>query len=168
MWAVFVSDSRWCKLAVDLITSAAMVYMLCIILHPQQLFTNKQEPGPANDDSKDNATTDSPSEIDAIGNEVLSIILRRYREPHLQKSEVLSEIPKGKVNAASKYITQLGYYNLVNMFRLQHAALYKEAHPAAKQEEIAEESGFSSRTAYYKARKSVAAIDDKIVKSVKL
>ena len=53
-------------------------------------------------------------------------------------------------------------------FRLQHAALYKEAHPAAKQEEIAEESGFSSRTAYYKARKSVAAIDDKIVKSVKL
>ena len=70
---------------------------------------------------------------------MLSIILRRYREPHLQKSEVLSEIPKGKVNAASKYITQLGYYNLVNMFRLQHAALYKEAHPAAKQEEIAEE-----------------------------
>lgn len=168
MWAVFVSDSRWCKLAVDLITSAAMIYMLCIILHPQQLFTNKQEPDPANDGSKDTATTDSPSEIDAIGNEVLSIILRRYREPHLQKSEVLSEIPKGKVNAASKYITQLGYYNLVNMFRLQHAALYKEAHPAAKQEEIAEESGFSSRTAYYKARKSVAAIDDKIVKSVKL
>lgn len=41
MWAVFVSDSRWCKLAVDLITSAAMIYMLCIILHPQQLFTNK-------------------------------------------------------------------------------------------------------------------------------
>lgn len=80
MWAVFVSDSRWCKLAVDLITSAAMVYMLCIILHPQQLFTNKQEPDQANDDSKDNATTDSPSEIDAIGNEVLSIILRRYRE----------------------------------------------------------------------------------------
>ena len=150
MWAVFVSDSRWCKLAVDLITSAAMIYMLCIILHPQQLFTNKQEPDPANDGSKDTATTDSPSEIDAIGN------------------EVLSEIPKGKVNAASKYITQLGYYNLVNMFRLQHAALYKEAHPAAKQEEIAEESGFSSRTAYYKARKSVAAIDDKIVKSVKL
>ena len=121
-----------------------------------------------NDGSKDTATTDSPSEIDAIGDEVLSIILRRYREPHLQKSEVLSEIPKGKVNAASKYITQLGYYNLVNMFRLQHAALYKEAHPAAKQEEIAEESGFSSRTAYYKARKSVAAIDDKIVKCVKL
>lgn len=80
MWAVFVSDSRWCKLAVDLITSAAMIYMLCIILHPQQLFTNKQEPDPANDGSKDTATTDSPSEIDAIGNEVLSIILRRYRE----------------------------------------------------------------------------------------
>lgn len=65
MWAVFVSDSRWCKLAVDLITSAAMIYMLCIILHPQQLFTNKQEPDPANDGSKDTATTDSPSEIDA-------------------------------------------------------------------------------------------------------
>lgn len=57
-----------------------MIYMLCIILHPQQLFTNKQEPDPANDGSNDTATTDSPSEIDAIGNEVLSIILRRYRE----------------------------------------------------------------------------------------
>ena len=168
MWAVFVSDSHWCKLAVDIITSVAMVYMLCIILHPQQLFTNKQEPDPSNDDCKDSATTDSPSEMNAIGNEVLSIILRRYREPHLQKSEVLSEIPKGKVNAASKYMSQLGYYNLVNMFRLQHATLYKEAHPMAKQDEIAEESGFSSRTAYYKARKSVATIDYKIVKSVKL
>lgn len=163
MWAVFVSDSRWCKLAVDLITSAAMIYMLCIILHPQTAVYKQTGARPGKRRQQGHR-----HDRFAVGNEVLSIILRRYREPHLQKSEVLSEIPKGKVNAASKYITQLGYYNLVNMFRLQHAALYKEAHPAAKQEEIAEESGFSSRTAYYKARKSVAAIDDKIVKCVKL
>ena len=166
MWAIFLSDSRWCKLVVDLITSAWMIQMLCMILHPQQFVTN----APHQENIEDESALDTDSEIAqiAINKDVIGIILRRYREPHLQKSEVLSEIPKGKVSAASKYISQMGYYNLVNMFRLQHAILYKDAHPAAKQDEIAEMSGFSSRTAYYKARKSVKTIDAEIVADVVL
>lgn len=173
MWAIFISGSHWCKFAIDIAYSAWMIYFLCLILHPQKFTTNKlEQPAEATSGYDEGTCVDpllsQPSIADTIGNDVLDIIRRRYREPHLQKSEVLAEIPKGKVNAASKYISQLGYYNLVNMFRLQHAALYKEAHPLAKQEVIAEESGFSSRTAYYKARKSVTAIDPDIVSGVTL
>ena len=69
---------------------------------------------------------------------------------------------------ASHFVAGVGYYYLVNMFRLEYARLYKEAHPNAKQEEIAEEAGFSSRTAYYKAKKYVGEIDPEIVKGVSL
>mgnify|MGYP004682660339 FL=1 len=88
--------------------------------------------------------------MDVIKDEVLAVILRRFREPHLLKTEVLLDLGSGKMNKASKFISSIGYYNLVNMFRLEYARLYKEAHPHAKQEEIAIESGFVSRTAYYK------------------
>lgn len=168
MWVIFLTDNRWCKVVIDFVASTWMIQMLCMILHPQQFASNSHA------ESDDSEPFDEPVEDDEeaatipTNKDVINIILRRYREPHLQKSEVLSEIPKGKVSTASKYISQLGYYNLVNMFRLQHAALYKEAHPAAKQDEIAEMSGFSSRTAYYKARKSVNEIVPEIVADVVL
>ena len=52
--------------------------------------------------------------------------------------------------------------------QVEYARLYKEAHPNAKQEEIAQESGFASRTAYYKAKKNVGGIDPDLTKMVKL
>ena len=78
------------------------------------------------------------------------------------------ELENGKMNRASKFISSIGYYNLVNMFRLEYARLYKEAHPDAKQEEIALASGFVSRTAFYKAKRNVTEIDGKLTQGVKI
>ncbi len=183
MWTIFVTGSRWIKFVMDIFTSCWMIYFLGIILHPQRVLRPseideemeklkdcKQREIKEIDIAEQEASMpdDDGTPMDVIKNEVLAVILRRFREPHLLKTEVLMDLGNGKMNRASKFISQIGYYNLVNMFRLEYARLYKEAHPNAKQEEIALESGFVSRTAYYKAKRNVGEIDQSLTQGVKL
>ena len=185
MWIIFVTGSRWAKFVIDIFTSCWMVYFLCVILHPQRVLLPKEIDsemrkleGQAIDEINEHenqevedagySADDDGTPMDEIKEEVLAIILRRFREPHLLKTEVLMELGNGKMNRASKFISSIGYYNLVNMFRLEYARLYKDAHPDAKQEEIALASGFVSRTAYYKAKRNVSEIDERLTQGVKL
>lgn len=182
MWAVFLSGSHWAKFAVDILASVWMVRFLCIILHPQRIKMPKtidettlvleresEEEIRKIENCRQSAGDAGCAEVDpAVKERVLSVIRRRFREPHLLKSEVLLDVGNGDMGKASHFVAGVGYYYLVNMFRLEYARLYKEAHPNAKQEEIAEEAGFSSRTAYYKAKKYVGEIDPEIVKGVSL
>ncbi len=188
MWIVFVTGNRWIKLFTDIFTSCWMTYFLCVILHPQRSLRpsdideeiKKLEDRKSQavqeyncDEALNEAVVETPENddgtpMDVVKEEVLAVILRRFKEPHLLKSEVLMDLGKGKMNKASKFISKIGYYNLVNMYRLEYARLYKEAHPNAKQEEVALESGFVSRTAYYKAKKNVGETDPDLTKGVKL
>lgn len=110
----------------------------------------------------------SQEDYDRVKEQVLDVVRRRFREPHLLKTDVLMEISAGDICRASRLVATMGYYNLVNMFRLEYARLYKAEHPRAKQDEIAVEAGFSSRTSYYKAKKRVGEIDYSIVSGVEL
>ena len=96
----------------------------------------------------------------------MAVVLRRFREPHLLKTEVLADIDRGMAASASRFISSVGYYRLVNMFRLRHAVLYAEAHPGAKQAEVAAASGFLSDQALSRAKKNVADIDPALVRDV--
>lgn len=185
MWAIFITGNRWVKFAADIFTSCWMVYFLGIILHPQRVLRPSeiddemkkleerkqreiQEIDTTEKENSDALNEDDDTPMDVIKDEVLAVILRRFREPHLLKTEVLMDLGNGKRNRASKFISSIGYYNLVNMFRLEYARLYKEAHPNAKQEEIALESGFVSRTAYYKAKRNVERIDTTLTQGIVL
>ena len=99
--------------------------------------------------------------------QVLEIILQRFREPHLQKRDVLAQISKGKVTLASQYISAVGYYNLINMFRLEYARQYSEAYPMVKQSIVAKEAGFASGPSFSKAKKSIRSIDPEIAAKVR-
>lgn len=185
MWTIFITGSRWVKFAVDIVTSCWMIYFLGLILHPQRILRPSviddemekledrklreiQEIDTSENESSDILPEDDGTPMDMIKDEVLAVILRRFREPHLLKTEVLMDLGNGKRNRASKFISSIGYYSLVNMFRLEYARLYKEAHPDAKQEEIALESGFVSRTAYYKAKRNVERIDTTLTQGIRL
>lgn len=182
MWIVFVTGNRWIKFASDIMTSFWMIHILCIILHPQRVLRpvavdermrgleeeKKQDLQEIEEVEEEEVSEDDGTPMDVIREEVLAVILRRFREPHLLKTEVLMELGNGKMNRASKFISSIGYYNLVNMFRLEYARLYKEAHPDAKQEEIALASGFVSRTAFYKAKRNVTEIDERLTQGIKI
>ena len=98
--------------------------------------------------------------------QVLDIILRRFKEQHLQKKDILAEVDKGRMAPASRFIAYVGYYNLINMFRLEYARQYSEANPITKQSAVAEASGFASASSFSNAKKRVPYIDPLLVKNV--
>ena len=180
MWAVFLSGNMILKAVSDLLLSALMVAFLCVILHPQRI--------PKEDASKEEEQEEEMTELEECSQEVesaatgsvtegdfdpeakeqvLEIILERFREPHLQKRDVLAQISKGKVTAASQYISAVGYYNLINMFRLEYARQYSEAYPMVKQSIVAKEAGFASGPSFSKAKKSIRSIDPEIAAKVR-
>ncbi len=188
VWIVLLTDNRDLNMAANIVMSACMVSILCLILHPQRLLRPKcieekldnivsRETRLMQDTlsaakEEDCAITESDAEIDPSAEEarrqVLEIILQKYRESHLQKSDILALIDSGKKSEANRFIIRIGYYNLINMFRLEHARLYGLAHPEAKQSEIAEAAGFASGSSFSKAKRSVSQIDPEIVSGVKL
>ena len=180
MWAVFLSGNIILKAVSDLLLSALMVAFLCVILHPQRV--------PKEDASKEEEQEEEMTELEECSQEVesaatgsvtegdfdpeakeqvLGIILERFREPHLQKRDVLAQISKGKVTAASQYISAVGYYNLINMFRLEYARQFSEAYPLVKLSIVAKEAGFASGSSFSKAKKSIRDIDPEIAAKVK-
>ncbi len=187
VWAVLIADSRALNMAADLILSVWMVMFLCLILHPQRLLRPKHieeqldQIGSretklmeeaiiaAKEEEQADETKDASEPVsNEARRQVLEIILQKYREPHLQKSDILALIDSGKKSEANRFIIRIGYYNLINMFRLEHARLYGLAHPEAKQSEIAEAAGFASGSSFSKAKRSVPQVDPEIVSSLKL
>ncbi len=188
VWAILIADSRGLNMAADIILSIWMVLFLCLILHPQRLLRPKYIEEDIDqiesrktklmeeaiiaakeeevNEAKDAATAEPESP--EARRQVLDIILQKYREPHLQKSDILALIDSGKKSSANRFIIRIGYYNLINMFRLEHARLYGLAHPEAKQSEIAEAAGFASGSSFSKAKRSVPQVDPEIVSGVKL
>lgn len=189
VWMVLIADSRILNMAADIILSVCMVMFLCLILHPQRLLRPKhieeqldqigsretklmeEAINAANDEAEaDETEADEATELESneARRQVLEIVLQKYREPHLQKSDILALIDSGKKSGANRFIIRIGYYNLINMFRLEHARLYGLAHPEAKQSEIAEAAGFASGSSFSKAKRSVPQVDPEIVSGVKL
>lgn len=186
-WAIYLTDSRDVKMAIDILQTVWMVAFLCTILHPQRMSRPKeveqkideaekaelqfaeetvkqqQEPQPTHDKE-----LDTPQYSDEIKDMVLRIILQKFREPHLLKTEVLAEVTNGMTAPASRFIASVGYYNLINMFRLRYAILYGEAHPQAKQLEVATAAGYLSDQALCRAKKNVKSIIPDYVKDVRL
>lgn len=179
---VFLSDSRDVKAVTDVVMSVCLVVLLCAILHPQRTLgpSKVQEDIDRIEGDEEAAIGETMAaeqeaclaEASALTwdeeskRQVLSIILRRYKEQHLQKSDILSEMDKGKAAPASRFIASVGYYNLINMFRLEYARQYIAAHPDAKLAVVAEESGFASGSSFSKAKRSVLEIVPEYVEGV--
>lgn len=193
VWCIFVTGSRELKLVIDVVMSAWSVAVLCMVLHPQrlgkpaeqeeQLQLIEEEEQLHADECTDadlcsteaaetiennEPSTAADTDNDEVVQAVLAVILRKYKEQHLLKSDVLAEIDKGMMAPASRFMARVGYYNLINMFRLRHAQLYIEAHPSTKLSEVALQSGFLSASAFSKAKKNIKHIYPEYVAGVKL
>lgn len=194
MWLILVTGNHWVKFVVDLLFATWMVLFLAVILHPQRARMMRQEkqvvgrtePVAEAADEENEAETDmdagmeattevcrqtekggvlpDDAEREAVRREVTAIVRQMYRKSGLQKSEVIEKVSYGRKTLAKEYLTEVGYYNFVNAFRLKHARLYKEAHPAATLDEVAVAAGFRDRfslnNAKNKERKSDRLLTD--------
>ena len=189
VWAILIFGNRELKAAMDLLLSGGVVCFVVFILHPQRMLTSKGTDTVADSieeaeemrmeeevemifeesEVSENEDDNDEYEIDEDAKrQVLDVILRRFKEQHLQKKDVLAEVDKGKAAPASRFIANVGYYNLINMFRLEYARLYSEANPNEKQSAVAAASGFASGSSYSKAKKNVTFIDPELVAEVHL
>lgn len=198
MWVVFLSDSRNVKMVVDILLAFWMIRFLCMILHPNriihtseveedldkieqqsvELVKKETEEFECNIQGQDalceedcqteQVKTDSDEEWESVKAEVLAIVSKRYLEPSLKRVDVIRDVTFMKHTLAGRFITQVGFYKLVNAFRLRHYESLMKTKKGANmsQDAVAMLCGFKNRWALSNARKRMEDFDYSIIENV--
>lgn len=98
---------------------------------------------------------------ESVKDEVLTIVSRRYLEPSLKRIEVVRDVSSMNHTLAGTFITQVGFYRLVNAFRIRHYERLMASDSSANigQEAAAELCGFKNRWGLTNARKRLKDFD---------
>lgn len=102
---------------------------------------------------------------EAVKDEVLTIVSKRYLEPSLKRIEVVRDVSAMNHTLAGTFITQVGFYRLVNAFRIRHYERLMESDTTANlgQEAAAELCGFKNRWGLSNARKRLKDFDYELI-----
>ena len=102
---------------------------------------------------------------ESVKNEVLTIVSRRYLEPSLKRIEVIRDVSAMNHTLAGTFITQVGFYRLVNAFRVRHDERLMESDSTSNlgQEIAAEMCGFKNRWGLANARKRLKDFDYELI-----
>ena len=102
---------------------------------------------------------------ESVKNEVLTIVSRRYLEPSLKRIEVIRDVSAMNHTLAGTFITQVGFYRLVNAFRVRHYERLMESDSTyiLGQEMAAEMCGFKNRWGLTNARKRLKDFDYELI-----
>lgn len=102
---------------------------------------------------------------ESVKNEVLTIVSRRYLEPSLKRIEVIRDVSAMNHTLAGTFITQVGFYRLVNAFRVRHYERLMESDSTSNlgQEMAAEMCGFKNRWGLSNARKRLKDFDYEMI-----
>lgn len=98
---------------------------------------------------------------ESVKDEVLTIVSKRYLEPSLKRIEVVRDVSAMNHTLAGTFITQVGFYRLVNAFRIRHYERLMASDSSANigQEAAAELCGFKNRWGLTNARKRLKDFD---------
>ena len=102
---------------------------------------------------------------ESVKDEVLTIVSKRYLEPSLKRIEVVRDVSAMNHTLAGTFITQVGFYRLVNAFRIRHYERLMESDTTANlgQEAAAEMCGFKNRWGLSNARKRLKDFDYELI-----
>lgn len=102
---------------------------------------------------------------ESVKNEVLTIVSHRYLEPSLKRIEVIRDVSAMNHTLAGTFITQVGFYRLVNAFRVRHYERLMASDSTANigQETAAEMCGFKNRWGLANARKRLKDFDYELI-----
>lgn len=98
---------------------------------------------------------------ESVKDEVLTIVSKRYLDPSLKRIEVVRDVSAMNHTLAGTFITQVGFYRLVNAFRIRHYERLMASDSSANigQEAAAELCGFKNRWGLTNARKRLKDFD---------
>lgn len=180
-WIVLFVDNRLLKACCDFLLSGSNIIILIASLHPnrsnaaamQKLdeviaqYIKQKSLIPQSDDTEpENTESISAERVNLIKADILEIVERRqgFLNPHLTLASVAAQTDYGRTYVSKVFKLEFGgFYNYINRLRLAYAARYADEHPEASQDEIARQSGFSSRISQWRAAGRLARREDATV-----
>ena len=180
-WIVLFVDNRLLKACCDFLLSGWNIIILIASLHPnrsnaaamQKLdeviaqYIKQKSLIPQSDDTEpENTESISAERVNLIKADILEIVERRqgFLNPHLTLASVAAQTDYGRTYVSKVFKQEFGgFYNYINRLRLAYAARYADEHPEASQDEIARQSGFSSRISQWRAAGRLARREDATV-----
>lgn len=170
-WTIFLANNRFWLACFMIAASLAGFLILLVILHPQRtpgkntekrqtavkaITETMNEEDPENRSAKHNQAGLPEAMLDKIEKQIREVVEGEnlFMDPNLTRAELESKI---HVNRSYLTITFrerfISFYNYLNVLRMEQAIRYANEHPEAKQQEIADNSGFGSLRSYSRARK---------------
>lgn len=168
-WVLFFTGNRTYNMWLQFLVSLMHVILLVRILHPQRkeykevvedtenIMAGKIETVIAEQKSGGTALTETfKDELEAKIHTALKE-QKLYLNPNFKISELADAVKSNKKYVSIVMNERCGsFYTEVNRLRIEAAAEYKQAHPAASREEVATHSGFSNVKTYSRNLKSIS------------
>ncbi len=177
---VFLCNSRWVLAIYDLFQVVWCVIFLGLVLPARYKPAKKDRDGRVceSEGCEKNGCTDSDvirnlvqeeeiekkqisltPEMVSVKEAVLEQVRKQYLNENLRRSDIIDGLTDVNKTLACAYIAKIGFYRLINAFRLRHLELYMKEHPRVTIEAAAVSSGFKDRYAYYNAKKRMKNFD---------
>ena len=171
MLHMFVSLLLWANVLIGTPVSMAVVMVLLTIsevfflisaLHPQR--TGAIAEAKAEEASESAAeSTPRQSYLQGLTKEreaeilyaIQAVVIEQqaYLDPHLTLQDIAQRCGYSRTYISGLFKSELGgFFSYINLLRLEHAEAYQRNHPEAGIQEVATESGFSSRQNYYSVK----------------
>jgi len=175
IWISFLLNSRMAHAVMQCVLAIFNIWFLLLILPSHRgILQKSNENIKCSYDEKfdivtsicntENSQQDEKSSELQLPKEKIEMILKEikqaieteklYLKPHLTINEVTEKCTYGRTYVSKVFKDELGgFYFYINTLRINHANEYAEEHRMATQDEIAAESGFTSRQALYNTRR---------------
>ena len=182
-WSVSITGSRDLKVITDIVMSLWMIAFVCKILYPQRMLrdedieqelvkiaikrknmieedTDSYNKSENNIEQKDEDNQEKHISAETVEHELMTIINQRYAEPDLKRTDILSDLTPYKRQIADDIISRVGFYQLVNLFRLKYFDIRMLQDPHIDKEMTAIVCGFKDYTSLCHTRKRISKLHD--------
>ena len=167
LWTNALVDRPSVMAILMLVLSVTSVVLLIMTLHPNrngpEVLEEEEAAAPETADNQEEETGSNTiydrrlaeAKISSIIYAIQAVVVEReaYLEPHLTLQDVADRTGYSRTYIAGIFKSELGgFFTYINTLRLEYAEAYQRKHPNASINEVATESGFSSRQTYYSAK----------------
>jgi AraC-like DNA-binding protein len=153
-WISVLLNNRDMMAVIMLLFSATAVIWIISALHPHRNRpVEEEEETPAAEAARKRNVSKKKMQEILSSIHIVVVDQEAYLEPHLTIQDVADRSGYSRSYIAGIIKSEYGgFFDYINLLRLEHVARYQQQYPDATIQEAAEASGFSSRQAYYSVR----------------
>ena len=159
IWPAYILDSPDAMAVQNVLLSVSNVWLLLTVMpvwRRRAILAMPEAEHPQESDEHADAGHEELIAQTAMEIEAYVRDQKAYLNPHLKIDDVVEHCQYGRTNVSLTFQRRFGSFaNYVNTLRLAYYDEYVEEHPAETKEAAALAAGFSSYTAYYRAKQKL-------------